>query len=101
MVTLPLSDTMTRVVVPPARFRQKTACAIELHSPGEDTTLSSLLTSDANGPAMSSDNGGFVDRRTHWERVYSTRAPEGVSWFQAEPTVSARLIDAAGLRPDT
>jgi hypothetical protein len=50
---------------------------------------------------MSSDNGGFVDRRTHWERVYSTRAPEGVSWFQAEPTVSARLLDAAGLRPDT
>ena len=31
---------------------------------------------------------------THWEHVYSTRAPAEVSWFEAEPVVSLRLIES-------
>jgi len=38
-----------------------------------------------------------MDRKAHWERLHETKAPEQVSWFQAEPTVSAALLDAAGL----
>ena len=38
-----------------------------------------------------------MDRKQHWERVYRTKASGEVSWFQAEPVVSLRLLDAAGL----
>ena len=31
----------------------------------------------------------------HWERVYETRSTDEVSWFQAEPSVSRRLVEAA------
>ena len=40
-------------------------------------------------------------RKDHWERVYSRNPSEGVSWFQAEPAISLRLLEAAGLSPDT
>ena len=30
-----------------------------------------------------------------WERVYETRSTDEVSWFQAEPSVSRRLVEAA------
>jgi len=36
-------------------------------------------------------------RAEHWARVYSTRAVDAVSWYQAEPTVSVELIDALGV----
>jgi SAM-dependent methyltransferase len=32
---------------------------------------------------------------THWERIYTDRGPRQVSWFQADPAVSAGLIGAA------
>jgi hypothetical protein len=35
-----------------------------------------------------------IDRKTHWERVYSTKGETGVSWFQAEPHLSLELIRA-------
>ena len=38
-----------------------------------------------------------MDRKQHWERVYETKAEREVSWFQAEPAVSLRLLEAAGL----
>jgi SAM-dependent methyltransferase len=38
-----------------------------------------------------------LDPKTHWEHVYATKAPDAVSWFQSEPTVSLRLLDAAGI----
>jgi hypothetical protein len=38
-----------------------------------------------------------MDRKHHWERVYDTKAATEVSWFQAEPTLSLRLLDSAGL----
>ena len=42
-----------------------------------------------------------MDRKSHWERVYDTKAPDAVSWFQSVPTVSARLLESAGLGPST
>src|SRR5688572_30188897 len=42
-----------------------------------------------------------MDRKEHWERVYKTTAPNSVSWFQENPTVSARLLQSAGLGPET
>jgi SAM-dependent methyltransferase len=42
-----------------------------------------------------------MDRRTHWDTVYSTKGERDVSWFEAVPTVSVQLMEAAGLRPDT
>ena len=35
--------------------------------------------------------------RDHWERVYSTKATDAVSWFQPHPEVSLRLIEAVGV----
>jgi ubiquinone/menaquinone biosynthesis C-methylase UbiE len=40
------------------------------------------------------------DRRAHWDRVYTTKRADEVSWFQAEPTPSLAMIAAAGLGPD-
>ena len=42
-----------------------------------------------------------MDTKTHWERVYSTKAGDEVSWYQATPTTSLRLLDAAGIAPGT
>jgi hypothetical protein len=42
-----------------------------------------------------------MDRKAHWQRVYTSKAADTVSWFQTEPTVSAQLLDAAGLSPGT
>lgn len=39
--------------------------------------------------------------RAHWNRVYETKAPAEVSWYQPEPTLSLRLIEAAGFTPFT
>ncbi len=41
-----------------------------------------------------------MTRKTHWERVYDTHPPDRVSWFQTRPTLSLRLIERAGVRPD-
>lgn len=38
--------------------------------------------------------------RDHWERVYSTKATDAVSWFQPHPVVSLRLIEATGVSGD-
>jgi hypothetical protein len=42
-----------------------------------------------------------MDRKAHWERIYTTKASDAVSWFQAEPITSLRLLDAAGVNPAT
>jgi hypothetical protein len=38
-----------------------------------------------------------MERKQHWEHVFETKGPAEVSWFQSEPTLSLRLLDAAGL----
>lgn len=42
-----------------------------------------------------------MDVKRHWEHLYSTKGEREVSWFEALPTVSLRMIEAAGLTLDT
>jgi SAM-dependent methyltransferase len=42
-----------------------------------------------------------MDRHQHWEHVYATCGERNVSWFEKTPGVSLRLIQAAGLTPET
>ena len=37
--------------------------------------------------------------RAHWDQVYASKAMDAVSWHQARPETSLRLIDMAGLGP--
>jgi trans-aconitate methyltransferase len=41
-----------------------------------------------------------MTRREHWNRVYQTRAPDRVSWYQRRPDVSLELIAASGIAKD-
>lgn len=36
-------------------------------------------------------------RPAHWDKVYTTKADDSVSWFEQSPTVSLELIEAAGV----
>jgi len=36
-----------------------------------------------------------VDAKTHWEKVYSTKAPDAVSWYRAHLETSLALIERA------
>jgi SAM-dependent methyltransferase len=40
-----------------------------------------------------------MDSKSHWDRVYLNTAPDQVSWYQADPEVSLRLIRSTV--PDT
>jgi hypothetical protein len=42
-----------------------------------------------------------MDSKAHWQKVYTTRPSDGVSWYQAAPTVSVRLLEASGLSQHT
>jgi SAM-dependent methyltransferase len=42
-----------------------------------------------------------VDRRAHWEGVYTTKPSTEVSWYQAEPARSLELLAEAGAGPDS
>jgi len=42
-----------------------------------------------------------MDRQHHWNNVFTTRAERDVSWFEALPETSLRLLEAAGLNADT
>lgn len=37
------------------------------------------------------------DQKEHWEKVYSTRKPNEVGWYQAYPEIPLRLIGATGI----
>src|ERR1700687_1166036 len=37
----------------------------------------------------------FVDAKTHWEKVYATKAPEAVSWYRPHLETSLALIERA------
>lgn len=36
-------------------------------------------------------------RQAHWDKVYTTKADDSVSWFEQSPAVSLELIEAAGV----
>lgn len=40
------------------------------------------------------------DRRAHWQRVWTQKSPDAVSWFQPEPAMSVALIQSLSLRKD-
>lgn len=42
-----------------------------------------------------------MDRRAHWDEVYATKDEREVSWFEAVPSVSIEMLDAAGVGPDS
>jgi hypothetical protein len=42
-----------------------------------------------------------MERSNHWDRVYTTKASEEVSWFQPEPTISMQLLERSGLSAAT
>jgi hypothetical protein len=41
------------------------------------------------------------ERTVHWNGVYKATAENEVSWFEALPAVSLRMLEASGLTPDT
>ena len=42
-----------------------------------------------------------MDRREHWERVYTAKGGRDLSWFESVPAVSLCMMEAAGLTPKT
>lgn len=40
-----------------------------------------------------------AERAQHWDSVYASRGPEGVSWYQPIPSVSLELVEALGVEP--
>lgn len=38
-----------------------------------------------------------MNRKDHWNQVYQTKAPDDVSWFQPQPAISLKLIEASGV----
>ena len=40
-------------------------------------------------------------RGQHWNELYRGHPSDAVSWYQDEPALSLRLLDAAGLEPTT
>lgn len=38
-----------------------------------------------------------MDRKSHWDNMYSIKPPEEVSWFQIEPAISLELITKESL----
>ena len=41
-----------------------------------------------------------MSEKAHWENVYETKTPEQVSWTQAVPSTSLRLIQETGIAKD-
>ena len=41
-----------------------------------------------------------MDRKVHWDAIYTTKSPDEVSWFQASPELSLTLIAATGVGKD-
>jgi hypothetical protein len=43
---------------------------------------------------------GVSVSKVHWERIYENKDPTEVSWYQAAPELSLKLIDETGLGRD-
>ena len=42
-----------------------------------------------------------MDTKRHWERIYETSGERDVSWFERLPAISLRMLERAGLTPET
>jgi SAM-dependent methyltransferase len=62
------------------------------------TTDGGLDMSERNisAPFDPPDNAGTAE---HWDAIYAARPTTALSWYESEPTVSLRLIEAAGVNP--
>lgn len=38
-----------------------------------------------------------MDRKAHWEKIFSDKAPEQLTWYQAQPQQSLQLVTESGL----
>lgn len=38
----------------------------------------------------------MVNRKEHWEKIYSEKKPDQMSWFQASPKQSLELVKLVG-----
>ncbi len=58
-----------------------------------------MATAGASHPLRSNLEGMTMSgtRQEHWDKVFATKLEEAVSWFQAVPETSLRLIRACGL----
>jgi trans-aconitate methyltransferase len=43
----------------------------------------------------------MTSRHDHWDSMYRTKGEQDVSWFEALPSMSLEMMEAAGLTPDT
>lgn len=41
-----------------------------------------------------------MDTKAHWEQIYSTKAANEVSWYQAQPQKSLEIIKSINIAPD-
>jgi len=42
-----------------------------------------------------------MERRAHWNRVYTTKTEQELSWFEPLPAISLEMLEAAGMTADT
>lgn len=42
-----------------------------------------------------------MERQSHWNTVYTTKGERDLSWFEALPEVSLRMMESAGVTQDT
>jgi hypothetical protein len=42
-----------------------------------------------------------MDRKEHWQQVFTSKGERDLSWFEALPAVSLQMMEEAGLGPDT
>jgi trans-aconitate methyltransferase len=42
-----------------------------------------------------------MNRKQHWDSVFTAKGERDVSWFEALPAISLRMMEAAGLGPET
>jgi hypothetical protein len=42
-----------------------------------------------------------MDLKSHWQKVYTTKATDAVSWFEMLPAMSLRMIEATGVTAET
>lgn len=42
-----------------------------------------------------------MERAAHWNRVYTTKTEQDVSWFEPLPTISLEMLESAGMTPES
>ena len=56
--------------------------------------------SEMSPDAAGGELAGMADAKSHWERVYSSKKPTDVSWYQPHLRLSLELIQRSGITPE-